>query len=580
MLSLAGRLQQILSRRKASPYTRRSTMKRRAHTLASATIVVSLCVISIAAPAGATLLGYVHAGAGIAVVDTEAGRTRKVVPFNRPDGPHGAFALPGPPLAVRDRMVFPYSVTINDGNARGSMSSAESRTSFLLTLDPDSNTAADVPVPREVPGEASFQTATFGQAVSPKGDAVYLTGTANPGGASPSPAILRYDPVSGAAHLIESAALCDARAEGSCSPASCPCGGLIDFLPSPDGATVYVLRDPVPEPFIQHVALVTIDAMSGAITATIDLGDVALGIGRASGRFVSLIDGRLLVAAHVEPLEIGRTRVLAVDVGSGQITQSVVVPVDLATVTAGPGAERLYGAAGSGLTVVDGRSLEPLYTIPLPEAPSSLPGVSPDGSRVALTAIAGSRSSPEFHLETVDVLQRRVVSDVILPFADLGFSGDAPVLLDGCADAGDCFCAVDDDCTLFPCTRAACGGSEGCTYADQVCFRAITCQLPLPTFGFPGACSHFRVRLARLERRAEDALRAGSELAPSTPRRNWTSAVVQAEKAMKRVLSAERGEVVSKPRCVADYELGSHIHFLAHLRRLQKHPGTCPLTGG
>ena len=49
---------------------------------------------------------------------------------------------------------------------------------------------------------------------------------------------------------------------------------------------------------------------------------------------------------------------------------------------------------------------------------------------------------------------------------------------------------------------------------------------------------------------------------------------------MRRVLSAERGEVVSKPRCVADYELGSHIHFLAQLRRLQKHPGTCPLTGG
>src|SRR5947208_2056290 len=123
-------------------------------------------------------------------------------------------------------------------------------------------------------------------------------------------------------------------------------------------------------------------------------------------------------------------------------------------------------------------------------------------------------------------------------------------------------------------------GSRGCTYADQVCFRAITCQLPLPTFGFPGACSHFRVRLARLERRAEGALRAGSELAPSTPRRNWTSAVVRAEKAMRRVLSAERGEVVSKPRCVADYALGIHIHFLAQLRRLQNHHGPSPLTGG
>jgi len=537
-------------------------------------------VISTAGRADATVLAYVHAGGGIVVVDTEAGRTRKVVRFNRPNGPHGAFALPGPPLAVRDRMVFPYSVTINDGNARGSMSSAESRTSFLLTLDPDSNTAVDVPVPREVPGEASFQAATFGHAVRSKGDAVYLTGTASPGSASPSPTILRYDPVSGAAHLIESAAFCDARAEGSCAGASCPCGGLIDFLPSPDGATVYVLRDPVPGPFIQHAALVTVDAMSGTTTATIELGDVAPGIGRASGRFISLIDGRLLVAAHVEPLEIGQTRVLAVDVGSGQITESVVVPVDLATVTAGPGTERLYGAAGSGLTVLDGRSLEPLYTIPLPEAPTSLPGVSPDGSRVALTAIGGTRSSPEFRLETVDVLQSQIVSDVSLPFAELGFSGDAPVLLDGCADAEHCFCAVDDDCTLFPCTRATCGGAEGCIYADQVCFRAITCQLPLPTFNFPDACSHFRVRLARLERRAEDALRTGSELAPGTPRRVWTSAVVRAKNAIRRVLSAEQEEVGVKARCVADYELGSHIHFLAQLHRLQKHPGTCPLTGG
>ena len=158
---------------------------------------------------------------------------------------------------------------------------------------------------RSIPIRTRRWTCRFlGHAVSPKGDAVYLTGTASPGSASPSPTILRYDPVSGAAHLIESAAFCDARAEGSCAGASCPCGGLIDFLPSPDGATVYVLRDPVPGPFIQHAALVTVDAMSGTTTATIELGDVAPGIGRASGRFISLIDGRLLVAAHVEPLAL------------------------------------------------------------------------------------------------------------------------------------------------------------------------------------------------------------------------------------------------------------------------------------
>src|SRR5581483_11487884 len=216
--------------------------------IAFATVLMALVSSFLATPAGAVPLAYVRSGGGIAIVDTDAGVTRKIVPWNRVDGPHGAFAISGPPLAVRGRMVFPYAVT---GNG------SRSWTSYLLSLDPDSNSATDVPVPGDVAGAGSFQTALFTVAVAPTHDAVYLTGTLTRADGSSSPAVLGYDVASGATHVVASAGVCDAGAHGSCS--SCPCGPLIDFLPAPDGTRVYVLRDPNPGSFVRHVELAIVD---------------------------------------------------------------------------------------------------------------------------------------------------------------------------------------------------------------------------------------------------------------------------------------------------------------------------------
>jgi len=524
----------------------------------------------LATPAGAVPLAYVRSGGGIAIVDTDAGVTRKIVPWNRVDGPHGAFAISGPPLAVRGRMVFPYAVT---GNG------SRSWTSYLLSLDPDSNSATDVPVPGDVAGAGSFQTALFTVAVAPTHDAVYLTGTLTRADGSSSPAVLGYDVASGATHVVASAGVCDAGAHGSCS--SCPCGPLIDFLPAPDGTRVYVLRDPNPGSFVRHVELAIVDAASGAISATTDLGEVASGIDRGSARFVSLVDDRLLIAVHTEPLPMGSSRVVAIDTASGEVTESLIVPADLPTFATDPQGERLYGVSESTLFVVAARPLATLDSIPLPRAATSLPGVSPDGSRVAFTAIVSgsTEEAPEFHLVTVDVVGRRVVSDVSLPFAT-GFSGDAPVFLDGCADADRCFCSAAADCALFPCTRGSCAGAEGCVYVDRTCFDRILCSFPLPTFGVDQACPRFRARLKRLQDRAEAALRQGVALPPGTSRRKWVAAVIRAERAMKRVTAAEQAERVARPACIDDDEVNGHRGVLVEIRQLQQHPGTCPRTGG
>jgi len=540
--------------------------------IVAATTLAWLGSMFLAAPADGVLLGYVHAGEGIVVVDTEAGQTRKIVPWSHPGGPRGAFAISGPPLAVRGRIVFPYAVTTGQPGAPQS-------TSYLLTLDPDSNTPADVPIPGDVAGVGSFEAALFTIGVSPTGNVAYVTGSLTRADGTSSPAVLGYEVATGAAHVVASDALCDAGAHGTCS--NCPCGPLIDFLPSPDGATVYVLRDPTPGPFVQHVQLAIVDAPSGMVRATKDLGDASPSVDRGSARFVSLVDGRLLVAVHTGSPPNASTRVLAVNTATADITESAVVPVDLAAVTADATSERLYGASGSSLVVMTARPIATSYTIPLPHAPTSLPGVSRDGSRVAVTAIVRDDATTfEYHLTTVDVVNRTVVSDMSLPFASRGFSGDAPVLLDGCADADRCFCSAAADCALFLCTRPACSGAAGCTYGDQTCFSEILCRLPLPTFTFGHECDRFRTRLTRLEARAEAALRSGADLSPGTPRRKWISAVLRAANVVERITAAERREHGIRPTCVNELEVAFHRDFLKTLRRLQRHPGTCPQTGG